>query len=149
MSSKTWRPYARAAAALALAAAAAAVPAPGLAQFAVSQVPTLISAPPPTNIIMTIDDSGSMGNAFVPDSVGQEFGNTLAFTSSDYNRLYYNPNINYQIPLNAAHGINLRQRNPLCLRKRGVKSSPVASAMKKSKINSPLAKFDRSMTSSR
>ena len=75
---------------------------PALAQFAISPVPPLVSAPPPTNLVLTIDDSGSMTNAFVPDSVGNTgINNTAAYTSSDYNRLYYNPNIDYAIPPNA------------------------------------------------
>jgi type IV pilus assembly protein PilY1 len=110
MSNKAWHGIARYAAVLLVAAAAA----PALAQFAVSQVPTLVSAPPPTNIVMTIDDSGSMTFAFVPDSVGLSpdtnttnsqqppTTNMAAFTSSDYNRLYYNPNTTYAIPPNAA-----------------------------------------------
>ena len=110
MSNKAWHGIARSAAVLLVAAAAA----PALAQFAVSQVPTLVSAPPPTNIVMTIDDSGSMTFAFVPDSVGLSpdtnttnsqqppTTNMAAFTSSDYNRLYYNPNTTYAIPPNAA-----------------------------------------------
>jgi type IV pilus assembly protein PilY1 len=113
MSKKAWGAIARTVAVLALAANSI----PALAQFALSPVPTLVSAPPPTNIIMTIDDSGSMTYAFVPDSVGFSPGtndnspgnpnvtptsNMVAFTSSDYNRLYYNPAITYAIPPNAA-----------------------------------------------
>jgi len=87
------------AAALLLAAAVC----PAMAQFALSPVPPLVSAPPPTNLVLTIDDSGSMMYAFVPDSVGNYgINNTAAYTSSDYNRLYYNPNITYAIPPNAA-----------------------------------------------
>ena len=88
---------ARRAAALLLAAAAL----PAMAQFALSPVPPLVSAPPPTNLVLTIDDSGSMTSAFVPDSVGNSAG-LAAFTSSDYNHLYYNPSIAYGIPPNAA-----------------------------------------------
>jgi type IV pilus assembly protein PilY1 len=93
------RRHAPGAAALLLAAAAF----PALAQMALSPVPALVSAPPPTNLVLTIDDSGSMTSAFVPDSVGNTgINNTAAYTSSDYNRLYYNPNITYAIPPNAA-----------------------------------------------
>ena len=91
------RRSAQCAAALLLAAAAV----PALAQFALSPVPPLVSAPPPTNLVLTIDDSGSMTSAFVPDFLGNQDA-FVAFTSSDYNRLYYNPNIAYGIPPNAA-----------------------------------------------
>ena len=57
---------------------------PALAQFAISPVPPLVSAPPPTNLVLTIDDSGSMTNAFVPDSVGSTgINNTCLLYTSD------------------------------------------------------------------
>jgi type IV pilus assembly protein PilY1 len=81
--------------------AAAALPAH--AQFALSPVPPLVSAPPPTNLVLTIDDSGSMTDAFVPDSAGSTgINDKAAYASSGYNRLYYNPAITYAIPPNAA-----------------------------------------------
>jgi type IV pilus assembly protein PilY1 len=76
---------------------------PAGAQFALSPMPALVPAPAPTNLVLTIDDSGSMTSAFVPDSVGNNNTNSsAAFTSSDYNKLYYSPYIDYAIPPNAA-----------------------------------------------
>ncbi len=68
-----------------------------LAQYAVSQFPMLVTSPPPPNVILTVDDSGSMTWAAVPDSVRQ-FENSVAYTSSAYNSLYYNPNVVYPNP---------------------------------------------------
>lgn len=79
----------------------AAVMSPAMAQFTLSPSPPLISPPPPTNLVLTIDDSGSMTSAFVPDSVGADPTDTMAaYTSGDFNRLYYNPRITYDIPPN-------------------------------------------------
>ncbi len=104
------RPPGRARARLpALAAAAALLAgAPAAAQYAISQVPMLVSQRP-TNLVLTIDDSGSMTSAFVPDSVGNQ-GASVAFTSSSYNALYYNPAFTYNIPPNAA---GLQASSPL------------------------------------
>jgi type IV pilus assembly protein PilY1 len=92
----------RAGAALALGLAAQGA---AFAQYSISQVPMLVSSPPPPNIVLTIDDSGSMTWAYVPDIVGAGFGNpgfsNIAFTSSSFNPLYYNPTVTYPIPPDA------------------------------------------------
>jgi len=91
---------ARAAATLRLAsllvAAAAAMPAG--AQISLSTMPNLSSAATPTNLILTIDDSGSMTSAFVPDNVG-DYSASAAFASSSFNGLYYDPTVVYQLPV--------------------------------------------------
>lgn len=60
------------------------------------------------NIVLTLDDSGSMSRAFTPDLCGNPNGicnnnpdsnlNHRYLKSSDYNPLYYNPGIAYTIP---------------------------------------------------
>lgn len=67
------------------------------AQYAVSQSPPL-SLTPPTNIVMTVDDSGSMQWAYVPDSMGGNKG-TRRFNAASFNALAYNPNIVYPPPV--------------------------------------------------
>ncbi|HEX7136764.1 MAG TPA: hypothetical protein VF219_02915, partial [Vicinamibacterales bacterium] len=67
------------------------------AQYAVSQLPALTPSPP-TNIVMTVDDSGSMQWAYVPDSMGDNAG-TRRFDAGSYNALAYNPNITYPAPV--------------------------------------------------
>ncbi len=74
--------------------------APASAQYSVSQYPMLVSSPPTPNLVITIDDSGSTAWAYAPDSVGS-YDNTLGFASSDFNHLYYNPNVTYAPPLDA------------------------------------------------
>jgi len=74
---------------------------PTQAQYAISQVPMLVTSPPPPNIVLTVDDSGSMAWAYVPDSLGQYAG-TAGFTASAYNALYYNPAIVYPVPPDAS-----------------------------------------------
>ena len=70
------------------------------AQYTISQVPMLVANPPPANIVLTIDDSGSMTYAYVPDYVGQ-YPNAAGFAASSYNSIYYNPAITYNIPPDA------------------------------------------------
>jgi len=70
------------------------------AQFAISTVPMLVSEPPPANIVFTIDDSGSMTYAYVPDYVSQ-YSDAAGFASSSYNSIYYNPAITYFTPPDA------------------------------------------------
>lgn len=69
----------------------------GVQAYTVSQYPALVTAPPPPNIVMTIDDSGSMQWAYAPDFVG---GNTSDpnFTYVGYNGMYYNPCAVYPVP---------------------------------------------------
>jgi type IV pilus assembly protein PilY1 len=67
------------------------------AQMSISQMPALVPTPPPANIVFTIDDSGSMTYAYVPDSVAN-YQSSAAFASSAYNSFYYNPAVTYNIP---------------------------------------------------
>lgn len=67
------------------------------AQYAVSQLPPLATGGPPTNLVMMVDDSGSMAWAYVPDSMGSCAG-SRAYLSSTYNALAYNPGQVYPAP---------------------------------------------------
>jgi type IV pilus assembly protein PilY1 len=66
------------------------------AQYAVSQQPVLTPSPP-TNVVLMLDDSGSMAWAFVPDAYGACTG-YRRFNAGTFNALAYNPNIVYQSP---------------------------------------------------
>lgn len=46
------------------------------------------------NLMFTLDDSGSMGWDYLPDHVGNKSDKAFYY-SSDYNRVYYNPQITY------------------------------------------------------
>ena len=84
----------------------------------VSQVPALYISPPDTNVMFTLDDSGSMGDETIPDSNGLVVTNNIwssAFNSTNAldkfkitsaqwryyrsptgNPLYYNPTVTYK-----------------------------------------------------
>ncbi len=63
-------------------------------------VPLFLSTGVSPNFVITLDDSGSMQWAYVPDSIN---GTTSArrFKSSTFNAQYYNPNTHYLPPLDA------------------------------------------------
>ncbi len=89
-------------------------PAPSrAAPLDLSDVPLFIDLDVEPNVVLSIDDSGSMRRCFILDggvsqsSVANDFpasdGNNYEFAypgvaSSDVNRLYYNPNIEYKVP---------------------------------------------------
>jgi type IV pilus assembly protein PilY1 len=74
------------------------------AQYAVSQLPVLSNASAPTNVVMMMDDSGSMQWAYVPDSNNQYSG-TRRFLAANFNPLAYNPQVVYPAP-SMLDGIN-------------------------------------------
>ena len=83
----------------------------------VSQSPLMLVDSVAPNLLFTLDDSGSMEFAFSPDGLGDsEFEvngvivcpinsngcrNTRRAKSSDFNPLYYNPDVKYVIPKKA------------------------------------------------
>ncbi|WP_245874670.1 pilus assembly protein [Pseudomonas fluvialis] len=66
-------------------------------QAAVSQSPLSLTVGVPPNLILTLDDSGSMREAFVPESIDNESATRRA-KSAIYNAQYYDPAITYVIP---------------------------------------------------
>src|SRR5882762_7570358 len=67
------------------------------AQYAVSQLPTLSTASPPANLVLMVDDSGSMASAYVPDGMGSCAG-SRRFNAANFNALAYNPTAHYTAP---------------------------------------------------
>ncbi len=68
----------------------------------ISQKPLVLSDSVAPNLILTLDDSGSMRFGFVPDLIGQEpqgHRNYRRTKSAVFNSMYYDPTINYQLPL--------------------------------------------------
>ena len=64
----------------------------------VSQSPLSLTIGVPPNMVMTLDDSGSMRWAFAPDGVSGIHASRRA-KSSDFNPLYFNPNATYSAPI--------------------------------------------------
>lgn len=58
-----------------------------------ADIPLEVKEGVPPNIILTMDDSGSMAWGFLPDGAQDEWSNH--YKSSTYNRIYYNPNVTY------------------------------------------------------
>jgi type IV pilus assembly protein PilY1 len=82
-------------AAFALTAAAGAVAAP----LDLARVPLIINASVPPNIVVSLDDSGSMGFGYLPDSADGYGASNCRYYDSDYNKLYFNPDADYPPPL--------------------------------------------------
>lgn len=64
----------------------------------VSQTPLSLTVGVPPNMLLTLDDSGSMRWAFAPDNVNGTHATRRA-KSSAFNPLYFNPNITYRAPI--------------------------------------------------
>ena len=72
--------------------------------FSIADTPLIVAQPLEPNIVLTVDDSAVMQNAFAPDSA---FANRNAakarhFKSVAFNPLYYNPSITYVVPPHAS-----------------------------------------------
>jgi type IV pilus assembly protein PilY1 len=63
--------------------------------------PLYLSTTVAPNLIVILDDSGSMQSGFVPDSLSSDI-NTKRYKSAIYNTLYYNPNTFYKPPVNGS-----------------------------------------------
>lgn len=73
----------------------------GAAAFTISNTPPFLPTPLPPNIVVTLDDSGSMAWAYVPDDL-YSYASTRRFKSSKFNPLYYDPDTVYPPPVDAA-----------------------------------------------
>lgn len=65
--------------------------------LSIAQSPLILSESVAPNLILTLDDSGSMRYAFAPDSMADN-GNTRRFKAAVFNPMYYNPAVTYLIP---------------------------------------------------
>jgi len=68
------------------------------ALFELSDVPLYVLEGVGPNVILTIDDSGSMYWSFMPDNTFWQLNNNRA-KSSSYNRVYYDPTTDYLPPV--------------------------------------------------
>jgi type IV pilus assembly protein PilY1 len=65
--------------------------------IALPDTPVYIRDAVPPNILLTLDDSGSMGSGYVPDSLSGSTG-TLRFLAASFNPVQYNPDTKYALP---------------------------------------------------
>ncbi|MDO9625826.1 MAG: PilC/PilY family type IV pilus protein [Pseudomonas sp.] len=66
----------------------------------VSQKPLILVESVAPNLTFSIDDSGSMKRAHVPDSIAADtIMRTKRAKSANFNPIYYNPNITYVVPM--------------------------------------------------
>lgn len=68
-----------------------------------SDLPLFVTSNVPPNLIVSMDDSGSMAWAFMPDSADdgtREY--EIYYRSAHFNKAYYDPTITYEPPNNAA-----------------------------------------------
>jgi len=71
------------------------------AAFTIANNPPFLPKPLDANIVITLDDSGSMAWAYVPDGLNTYAG-TRRFKSSKFNPLYYDPDTAYPPPVDAS-----------------------------------------------
>jgi type IV pilus assembly protein PilY1 len=77
------------------------------ANLDLSQTPLFIGGNVDPNIVVTLDDSGSMAWGFMPDNIGNHYSSTYPFGSANrnrglaanWNRLAYNPAVTYATPV--------------------------------------------------
>ncbi|MCO2230921.1 pilus assembly protein PilY, partial [Pseudomonas aeruginosa] len=67
------------------------------AALSVSQQPLMLIQGVAPNMLVTLDDSGSMAFAYAPDSISR-YGNYTFFASNSFNPMYYDPNTQYKLP---------------------------------------------------
>jgi type IV pilus assembly protein PilY1 len=75
--------------------------APSQAAITLADSPLFLTVAVPPNITVTLDDSGSMARAYVPEICNGDSSNTCSLLdnryakSSHYNKLYYDPSVSY------------------------------------------------------
>lgn len=72
-------------------------------------LPPALNAQAHSNVIVTVDDSGSMAWGFMPDTVGANW-REVYYRGSKHNKNYYDPALQYFPPLNA-EGLPLADAN--------------------------------------
>jgi type IV pilus assembly protein PilY1 len=74
-------------------------------KLAISDEPLFLVTNVPPNLLLTIDDSGSMSWAYAPDGIAWTDGQP-EFHSPYFNPLYYNPDVTYTQPIDE-NGVSL------------------------------------------
>ncbi len=74
-----------------------------------SDIPLYVFEGVDPNIILSMDDSGSMFWSYMPDSISYDY-DEIWVQSAAYNRIYYDPNITY-LPPTDENGASLGDAN--------------------------------------
>lgn len=82
------------------------------APLSIAETPLFLTTSVAPNVVVTLDDSGSMSRAFTPDVCGNPNGictnnpdsdlDPRYLKSSHYNPIYYNPTVTYTAPVDAS-----------------------------------------------
>ena len=67
------------------------------AQLNLNDMPLFVSTSVPPNIVVSMDDSGSMAWGFMPDVISSNWRETY-YRSANYNKIYYDPTVTYAPP---------------------------------------------------
>ncbi|MBT5922208.1 MAG: hypothetical protein HOH29_00605 [Cellvibrionales bacterium] len=67
------------------------------AQLNLNDMPLFVSTSVPPNIVVSMDDSGSMAWGFMPDAVGSDW-REIYYRSANHNKIYYDPTVDYIAP---------------------------------------------------
>jgi len=70
------------------------------AQLNLNDMPLFVSTSVPPNIVVSMDDSGSMAWGYMPDSISSDW-EEIYFRSSHYNKIFYNPTVTYKPPMDS------------------------------------------------
>ncbi len=72
-----------------------------LTDLAQAPIPFLLASPVKPNLMFILDDSGSMQWSYLGDEVvANQYTNTIGYRNSLCNKVYYNPQVRYEPPLN-------------------------------------------------
>ncbi len=72
------------------------------ATYSIANDPLFLVTNIPPNLTLTLDDSGSMAWGYVPDAAASVMNSAdPRGKSSDWNGMYYDPNVTYQPPVDA------------------------------------------------
>lgn len=74
--------------------------APSPAAISLSDTPLFLTVNVAPNLVISMDDSGSMAWGYIPDDIGDSTAkkNGPRFSAASYNGMYYNPKVTYSIP---------------------------------------------------
>jgi len=96
-----------------------------LTDLAQAPINFLLASPVKPNILFILDDSGSMQSSYLGDEVVErQYQNAIGYRSSLCNKIYYNPQVSYPVPVDA-NGVPYPQQSFVAARYDGFRSDSV------------------------